>query len=46
MSTVPQRELLISSLKNPKTIALMKEDLRNISDGLSPHCTAALKPGF
>ena len=41
-----QCDLLTSSFKNPKTIALMKENIRRISDGTSPHCAIALKHGF
>ena len=41
-----QCDILISNLKNPKTIALMKENIENMSDGSSPHCASALKLGF
>ena len=41
-----QCDLLTSSFKNPKTIALMKENIGHISDGTSPHCAIALKLGF
>ena len=41
-----QCDLLTSSFRNPKTIALMKENIRRISDGTSPHCATALKLGF
>ena len=36
-------ELLVSNLKDPKIIALMKENIRCISDGSSTHCAGALK---
>ena len=39
-------ELLISSFKDPKTIALVKEDIGRISDGSSSHCAGALKLGL
>ena len=41
-----QCDILISNLKDPKTIALMKENIGNMSDGSSPHCAGALKLGF
>jgi hypothetical protein len=41
-----QCDILIPNLKNPKTIALMKENFENMSDGSSPHCAGALKLGF
>lgn len=37
-----QCDLLISNLKNEKTIALVKENIRRISDGSSSHCAGAL----
>lgn len=36
-------ELLFSNLKDPKITALVKENIRRISDGSSPHCAGALK---
>ena len=36
-----QYDLLISNLKNEKTIALVKENIRRISDGSSSHCAGA-----
>ena len=39
-------ELLISNLKDPKTIALVKEKIGHISDGSSPHCAGALNLGL
>ena len=41
-----QCDILISNLKNPKTIALMKENIGNMSDGSSSYCGGALKLGF
>jgi len=41
-----QCDLLISNLKGPKTIVLMKENIKHVSDGSSPHCGGALKLGF
>jgi len=41
-----QCDLLISDLRNPTTIALMQENIGNISDGSSPNCAGALKLGF
>ena len=41
-----QRDILTSNLKNPKTIALMKENIGNMSDRSSPRCAGALKLGF
>jgi len=41
-----QCDLLISDFKNPTTIALMEENIGNISDGSSSHCASALKLGF
>ena len=41
-----QCELLVSSFQDPKTIALVKENLGHISDGSSSHCAGALKLGF
>ena len=39
-------ELLVSSFKNPKTIALVKESIENSSDGSSSHRAGALKLGL
>ena len=39
-------ELLISSFRHPKTIALVKENIGRISDGSSSHCAGALKLGL
>ena len=39
-------ELLISNFKDQKTIGIMKEKIRHISDGSSTHCACALKLGF
>jgi len=36
-------ELLISTFKDPKTIALVKETIGHVSNGSSPHCAGALK---
>ena len=41
-----QCELLISKFNDPKTIALVKESIGNISDGSSSHCAGALKLGL
>ena len=41
-----QCDILISNLKKPETVALMKEKIGDISDGSSPHCAGALKLGF
>jgi len=41
-----QCELLISNFKNPKTIALVEENIRRISDGSASHCAGALKLGL
>ena len=38
-----QCDLLISSFKNPKTIALVKENIEHISDGSLPHRADSLK---
>ena len=35
-------ELLIFDLKDPKTIALVKDSIIRISNGSSPHCAGAL----
>lgn len=35
-------DLLISNFKNPKTIALVKENIERISEGSSSHCVGAL----
>ena len=37
-----QCDLLISNFKNPKTIALVKENIQHISDGSSSHRASAL----
>ena len=37
-----QCDLLVPNLKNAKTIGLVKENVRHISDGSSPHCAGAL----
>ena len=39
-------ELLISNFKDPKTIALVKENIERFSDGSSSHCGGALKLGL
>jgi len=39
-------ELLLSNFKDPKTIALVKENIGRISDGTSSHCAGALKLGL
>ena len=39
-------ELLISNSKDPKSIALVEENIGHISDGSSSHCAGALKLGF
>lgn len=39
-------DLLISDLKDPKTIGLVKDTIERISDGSSSHCAGALKLGF
>ena len=41
-----QCELLVSSFKEPQAIERMKENIRRVSDGSSPHCAGALKLGF
>jgi len=41
-----QCDLLISNLKNPKVITLMKENIEHVSDGSSSYCGGALKLGF
>jgi len=41
-----QCELLTSNFSNPKTIALVKENIGHGSDGSSPHCAGALKLGL
>jgi len=38
-----QCELLVSNVKDPKTIALVEETIRRISDGTSPDSAHALK---
>jgi len=38
-----QCDLLISDFKNPKTIALVKENIEHISDGSLPHRADSLK---
>ena len=39
-------ELLVSKFKDPKTIGLVKEKIKNISDGSLSHCAGALKLGL
>lgn len=39
-------DLLISNFKVPKTIGLVKHNIRQISEGSSPHCAGALKLGL
>jgi len=39
-------ELLISNFNDPKTIALVKENIGHISDGSSSHCAGVLKLGL
>jgi len=41
-----QFDLLISNSKNPKTIALVKENIGHISDGSLSHCAESLKLGL
>ncbi|KAF9647695.1 hypothetical protein BDM02DRAFT_3116678 [Thelephora ganbajun] len=41
-----QCELLISNFQDPKTIALMGENIGRVSDGSSSHCGGALKLGL
>jgi len=41
-----QCELLVSKFNDPKTIALVRENIGNISDGSSSHCAGALKLGL
>ena len=41
-----QCELFISSFKDPKTSARVREIVGDISDGSSPHCAGALKLGL
>ncbi|KAF9650018.1 hypothetical protein BDM02DRAFT_3128015 [Thelephora ganbajun] len=41
-----QCELLISNLRDQKTIRLVKENIGHISDGSSSHCGGALKLGL
>ena len=41
-----QCDLLVSSFNSPKTSTLMKESIRHLSDGSSPHCAGAMKLGF
>ena len=38
-----QCDLLVSNFKNPKTIALVKENIEHISDGSLPHRADSLK---
>ena len=37
-----QCDFLVKNMKDPKTIALVKENIRRISDGSSSHCAGAL----
>ena len=39
-------DLLISNFKDPKTIALVKENIGHISDGSLPHCADSFKLGL
>ena len=39
-------ELLVSNFKDPKTIGLVKENIRHFADGSSAHCADALKLGL
>jgi len=39
-------DLLVSTFRDPITIALVKENIERISDGSSPHRTGALKLGL
>ena len=39
-------ELLVSNFKDPKTITLVKENIRDSSDGSSSHRAGALKLGM
>ena len=41
-----QCELLVSNFKDPKTVALVKKNIKHISDGSSSHCAGALKLGL
>jgi hypothetical protein len=41
-----QCELLTSDFKEEKTIALVKDNIRGISDGSSSHCAGALQLGL
>lgn len=41
-----QCELLVSNFSDPKTIALVKENIGRIYDGSSPHCAGVLKLGL
>jgi len=41
-----QCELLISNFKDPKTIALVKENIGHTLDGSSSHCAGAFKLGL
>ena len=41
-----QCDLLVSKFKDQKTIALVKENIRHISEGSSSHCASALELGF
>lgn len=41
-----QWDLLISDFENPKTAALVKENMRRVSDGSSTHCADTLKLGL
>ena len=37
-----QCDILVPELKSPKTITLVKENIRRMSDGSSSHCASAL----
>jgi len=39
-------DLLVSSSQGPSTVALVKDSIRQASDGSSPHCAGALKLGL
>ena len=41
-----QCDLLMSNSKDPKTMALLKENIGNISDGSLPYCRDSLKLGL
>lgn len=41
-----ESDLLVSKFKGPRTIALVKEQIKYASDGSLPHCARALKLGL